>query len=683
MIGLLKKNILIMLFLLLEISACTIGGSANNNVQANSDKNIGSGLVLSLIDPNLKDSKQAPVNPIISFHFNRPVHNINTDNIYITDSESHFYLIDKISTKEEGSDTIYTIRPTLAYDTTYNLVFSSGISDYYGNKLSSEVVQFHTVKNDDSGDDDSQSIKVDFLKPSMLENVELSSNIVFKISERLSSKFNINDVVKLYKDGINGTNVNITITQNENIYTISPNDLLKENTNYCLLIKDPDHSIPEQHIGKHTLCFNTTSIVNYATLLSYKDNIALNSAVLIQLQNNINISQTDISFMELPNNPDNPYSKIEFNYERLNGNIYKLTPVNILPRDAKLMILIKYPQKNKQQIFYLSTQVLGIDTSLEKSDCLISKNQCIFNITFSEAMNTNYLDKLHNTVKIYQDVIDNSHQLNDFYGSFINLNPKVLTITLNTGSSKDNKRYFVVIDGLNDPIMPRDYVYHISQNVIILDKDPDYAKMLSPNQALSTQAEIIFDMNTSFNLQDFSFSLTDNSKHNVSISYEKFGDNYYRIIPNNDLTPDTDYIVYITNNSLQSTQKFTFKTGNYSTIQSNIVKCSPEDQDCSFIIEFSDDVQANQYALDNLLNSDGLGIYHDKIDPYMGAFTIKQFINVKFGVSRSIKVLLKGDYPKNTLGFVALNTKIYGIYPKDPYKSFANNIMVFNYWATP
>jgi hypothetical protein len=468
MIELFKKNVLVMLFLLLEISACTIGGSATNTGQANSDKNISSGLVLSLIDPTLKNSKQAPVNPIISFHFNREVNNINTDNIYITDSESHFYLIDKINKKKEGSDTIYTITPNLAYDTNYNLVFSSGISDYYGNKLASEVVPFHTVKNDDSGDDDSQSMKVDFLKPSTLENVELSSNIVFKLSERLSSKFNINDIVKLYKDGINGTNVNITISQNENIYTISPNDLLKENTNYCLLIKDPDPSIPEQHIGKHTICFNTIGMVSYATLLSYKDNIALNSAILIKLQNNINISQTDISFLEIPNNPDNPYSKIEFNYESLNGNIYKLTPVNILPRAAKLMILIKYPQQKKQQIFYLSTPELGIDTSLEKSDCLTSKNQCIFNITFSEAMNTNYLDKLHNTVKIYQDVIDSSHQL-DFYGTFINLNPKVLTITLNTGNSKDNTRYFVVIDGLNDPIIAHDYVYHISQNVIILE----------------------------------------------------------------------------------------------------------------------------------------------------------------------------------------------------------------------
>jgi hypothetical protein len=65
--------------------------------------------------------------------------------------------------------------------------------------------------------------------------------------------------------------------------------------------------------------------------------------------------------------------------------------------------------------------------------------------------------------------------------------------------------------------------------------------------------------------------------------------------------------------------------------------------------------------------------------PHMVAVTIKQFINTKFGVSRSIKVLLKGDYAKNTLGFVTLNTKITGITSADYYKSFANNIMVFNY----
>lgn len=687
--SILARKILFILFLLFEISSCTLGGAANDNhhgTSGDSDKNSTTALEVSLLSPHIKDSDQVSVNPEISFRFNRRVNNVNHDNIYITDSDSNIYAINDIQKQGQDADTIYTIKPILSYDTNYTLVFSSGISDYYGNKLSSEFVNFHTVKDDDSGGDQGPDIKVDFLKPTIKENVKVSSNIVFKLSEQISSKVNILDVVKLYQDGINGTTVNVKVTHDQNTYTVVPNILLQGNTNYCLLIKDPTPAIPGQHIGSHQFCFNTAVMADYGTLLSYKDNIPLNSAVLIQLRNNVSITESDISFIELSNKPENPYSIITFNYEKLSNDLYKIVPTKPLPRDGKFIVLINYPEQIKQQMFYISTSVLGVDTLIEKTDCLSSKSQCVFNINFSEAMRTNYMEKLHNTVKIYQDVIDSSHQLKDFSGVFVNLNPEVLTITLNTGVIKDNKHYFVVIDGINDPIKPNDTAYHLSSNVMVFDKDIDYAKMLSPNTDLSVQSQIIFEMNNIFDLKDFSFKLTDSSNHNVEITYEKFGDTYYRITPRIDLTRDTNYIVYITNNILKSTQSFHLKTTGYSTVQSRIIQCRPTDTDCSFIIELSSDVDANQYTLDEVLDySFGFGVYNNRIDSSNKVYMKKQFLDIHngssaYGSSKLIQVKLSSDYPVNTPGFIVISPRLTELrIDNRDYDSFANSIMTFNY----
>ena len=57
--------------------------------------------------------------------------------------------------------------------------------------------------------------------------------------------------------------------------------------------------------------------------------------------------KSDISFIELSNKPENPYSIIAFNYEKLSNDLYKITPIQPLPREEKFIVLINYPEQIK------------------------------------------------------------------------------------------------------------------------------------------------------------------------------------------------------------------------------------------------------------------------------------------------------------------------------------------------
>lgn len=472
-----NKNInnikIVIFFFVFIITSCTAGGQSDttNNSKDNSNRDIND-FSLTITKPNTKDFLNIPVNPTISFKFNKHANNINLDNIYMLDSNTEkSIVINGIKEYQDSDETIiYSISPTLSYDTEYKLVFSSAITDDNGNRLKSTYNIFHTVKN--SGDDPVDTeIKISLSQPDSKVNVDITKDIIFTSSERINySEDSLGDIIHLYRNNDTNNPLPIQITNSQNKYNIK-HDTFNNNEDYCLIIADPEHKIKNQKLGIHNLCFHTALESDYAQIISQVDQLQADAPIIVYIDPSVKVDQSSFMLKDLRS----PTDKIDFDYLRM-GDFYIVKIKGRNHWNSKYQLIITYTSPSKQQVIDIQfADSLAAASGLNgKTDLLSYKTHCTADscddiiLTLSIKLDGWYYEsQLPGTILLYE-------------GIPIKENLIPIDLKMGSGYTPDNfiitpkqllnpdKQYIIVVDKkINQAVNPVNKDNYIGYNSIL------------------------------------------------------------------------------------------------------------------------------------------------------------------------------------------------------------------------
>ncbi len=426
-----------------------------------------------MIKPEIKDFLNLPVNPKISFKFNRHANNINLDNIYIVDNNTGKNIVININESQDNDGSpIYIITPSLSYDAEYKIVFSSGITDDNSNRLKSIYKILHTVKN--SGDDPDTEIKVSLSQPDKTLNVDITKDIIFTTSEHINyNEELLGDLIYLYKNNAADHPLPINISNSQNKYIIKHNTL-KNNEEYCLMVADPEHKIKNQNLGIHNFCFHTALETNYAQLISQAEQLQADAPIIVYIDPAIKVEQSSFMLQDL----NFPTEKIDFDYLNIE-NFYLMKIKGRNHWKGKYQLIITYPSPNKQQIIDIqfadslaaasglngNTNLLSYKVHCDAESCddiiLNSSIQLDGWFTFSDLQNTVliYEDNPYNKIQIPVEV-----ELASGYRS----NARFLIKPKQPLKLNKDKQYVIVVDKkINNGINTLDKNNYIGYNTIL------------------------------------------------------------------------------------------------------------------------------------------------------------------------------------------------------------------------
>jgi hypothetical protein len=460
------KN-LFLLIIISVINSCTIGGndSANNNNGVDHDKGKDPSATppsVTVIKPSASEVNTMSANPLIQFTFNKPVNNINVDNIYIKDMDGNDISINNIQKYDDGNQIIYSIQPLFSYNTSYNIIFSSGISDNLGNRLNTTTLSLHTIK-DDGGSDDHNTLKVNLLIPKPEDlNTDTTLNISFKTSEKiLLPEADLPDVIKLHEGSEDGHVVSnigpITYDSSNSSYKFTVQNL-NNDMSYYLTIKDPEPKLKNQIIGNHVFYFTTMPVANYARLISPSKNLDVTGLIILYIDEKINITPSSLIITD-----EYKDTIVPTNFSQIDKNLYALKSVNkSLSYNHNYHILIKYPDTTEQKIPF-TTSAFGISSRIcEDKDimnCKINGNSFIIN--FSELLSSwSSDDALNHAFSIYEGDPKNN-KIIPYTAQFENDGSPVwgtthnVRITIDSTILKTDTQYFIKI-GPSPALYPND-----------------------------------------------------------------------------------------------------------------------------------------------------------------------------------------------------------------------------------
>ncbi len=350
------------------VYGCTLGqvGNSNDNKDDNSNQKNNKNFSLILIKPDAKDFSQLPVNPTISFKFNRHANHIDLDNIYMVDNNTSKPVVIEggiLPREDIDGNIVYSISPKLAYNNDYKLVFSALISDDEGNRLNSLYYVFHTI-NGDNPDVDTISFHVS--QPGTKVSVDINQDIIFTSSEHIDYKGSLSDIVSLHeKSASDPTKLDISIQNEGNNYVIK-HGVLDYDKDYFLVISDPEHKIATQNIGNFIFPFHTAENADNAQLVSQDTDLQADSAIIVYVKPGAELVQNNpFTLKHVLDNSD-----IEFDYQRF-GDFYVLKPKSTKSTTyygARYELTITYASKKQQSIFIGLANAGDYDVSLYGKD---------------------------------------------------------------------------------------------------------------------------------------------------------------------------------------------------------------------------------------------------------------------------------------------------------------------------
>jgi hypothetical protein len=313
---------------------------------------------------------QLPVNPTISFKFNKHANHVDLDNVYIVDNNTGKSVVfdNPVPREDIDGSIVYSISPRLAYDNEYKLVFSALISDDDGNRLNSVYYVFHTVSGDNPSGDvfkfhvdkPTSAVNVDITAV----NVDINQEIIFTGSEHIDYSGNLADIVSL-RENNNPKALDIAISISNNHYIIKHKPL-EYNTDYSLIISDPEHKIRTQNIGNFSFPFHTAANSDNAQLVSQDSDLQADSAIIVYVKPGVELVQNNpFTLKHVLDNSD-----IEFDYQRF-GDFYVLKPKSTKSTTyyaARYELTIAYASKKQQSIFIGLANAGDYDVSLYGKD---------------------------------------------------------------------------------------------------------------------------------------------------------------------------------------------------------------------------------------------------------------------------------------------------------------------------